>query len=157
MTHFGSRPIVFIMLHLKGGELVDIWTQQPNKYAPPFSAASKLARVTHSISLSCARARVVTYYTEVFGGNAAKASVFDVLHWRLYPRSQGCVWTQDCFFSAHTELQASGPWGDILWIWQNMHWLRIIDYTFQLPQSKFATIQIYPGLQIWSASFSAES
>ncbi len=32
----------------------------------PFSA-----RVTHSISLSCARAQVVTYYTEVFSGLVA--------------------------------------------------------------------------------------
>ncbi len=41
----------------------------------------KLARETHSISLSCALARVVTYYTEVFSGNAAKASVFEDLGW----------------------------------------------------------------------------
>ncbi len=43
---------------------------------PPFSAPSN-SRVTHSISLSCVQAPVVTYYTEVFSGNAAKVSVFD--------------------------------------------------------------------------------
>ncbi len=46
----------------------------------------KLAWVTHSISLSSVRAQVVTYYTEVFGGNAAETLVFDVLGWWLYPR-----------------------------------------------------------------------
>ncbi len=45
-------------------------------------------------------------------------------------QSQGCVWTSDCFFSAHTERKASGPWGDILWIWQKVFWIIIEDYTF---------------------------
>ncbi len=43
---------------------------------PSPQCSFKLARVTHSITLSCVRARVVTYYTEVFGGNVAKTSVF---------------------------------------------------------------------------------
>ncbi len=75
---------------------------------PSLLCSFKLAQVTHSFSLSCVRARVVTYYTEVFSGHAAKMSVFDVLGWWLYPRdtvshlqSQGCVRTLD-FFSAHT-------------------------------------------------------
>ncbi len=46
-------------------------------------------------------------------------------------QSQGCVWTPDCFFSAHTERKASGPRGDILWIWPQVYWIRIADYTFQ--------------------------
>ncbi len=34
-----------------------------------------------NISLSHARARVVTYYTEVFSGNVAKSSIFHDLSW----------------------------------------------------------------------------
>ncbi len=54
---------------------------KPNHFYlhPSLQCSFKLARLTHSISLSCIWARVVTYYTEVFSGNAAKASVFDVL------------------------------------------------------------------------------
>lgn len=37
---------------------------------------------------------------------------------------------QRVFFSVHTEWTASGPWGDIHWIWQNMYWIRITDCTF---------------------------
>ncbi len=65
---------------------------------PSLQCSFKLARVTHSISLSCAGAQVVTYNIEVFGRNAAKISVSDNLGWWLYLRhsvshlqSQGCV------------------------------------------------------------------
>ncbi len=44
---------------------------------------------THSISLSCAWVRVVTYYSEVFSGNMAKASVFHTMGWCLYPSREG--------------------------------------------------------------------
>ncbi len=57
-------------------------------------------------------------------------------------QSQGCVWTPDFFFSAHTRRIASGPWGDILWIWQKVYWLRIIDYTFKRLTSHFCAVSI---------------
>ncbi len=100
----------------------------------------RLAPVTLSISLSCVRARAVTYYTEVFSGTWLKCRYLttwvDGSTWATLfvscLQSQGCVWTPDCFFSAHTERKASGPWGDILWIWQKVYWIRIVDYTFSL-------------------------
>ncbi len=41
------------------------------------------------ISLSCVRAWVVMYYTEVFSENVATVLVFDILGWWLYPRHSG--------------------------------------------------------------------
>lgn len=41
--------------------------------------------------------------------------------------SQGCVWTTDFFFSAHTEQSVSGLWGEIHWIWQKVYWIIIAD------------------------------
>ncbi len=38
---------------------------------PSLQCSFRLTPVTHSISLSCVRARVVTYYTKVFSGNTA--------------------------------------------------------------------------------------
>ncbi len=35
-----------------------------------------------------------------------------------------------CMNTAHTERTAGRPWGDIFWIWQNVYWIRIADYTF---------------------------
>ncbi len=58
----------------------------------------KLAQVTHSISLS----RVVTYYTKVFGGNAAKTSVFDVLA-SLFTEPGLCINTQVFLFQIFSE------------------------------------------------------
>ncbi len=71
----------------------------------------KLAQVTHSISLSCVGAPVVTYYTKVFSGNAAKTSLFDDLGWWLYLRHSVCfLFTEPglcmnnrLFFSVHTQ------------------------------------------------------
>ncbi len=99
---------------------------------PSLQCSFKLASVTHSMSLSCVRARVVTkrrYLTTwewEQGGGSVRATLF-VSHLQ----NQGCVWTPDCFFSAHTEQKASRPWGDILWIWQKVYWIRFIDYAFQ--------------------------
>ncbi len=53
----------------------------------------------------------MTYYTEVFSGNAAKASVFDVLSCWLHPRHSVCfpfteseLWMNTgLFFSAYTQ------------------------------------------------------
>ncbi len=93
---------------------------------PSLQCSFKPVRGMHSISLSCVQAWVVTYYTKVFSGNTAKASVFDDLGWWLYTR--------------HTEWKASGPWGDILWIWQKVYWIIIVDYTFK------------PNFPIWHRS-----
>ncbi len=60
--------------------------------------------VTHSISLFCVRAQVVTYYAELFSGNAAKTLRFDGLGWWLYPSRSVCFpFTEsglcmNCFF-----------------------------------------------------------
>ena len=35
------------------------------------------------------------------------------------------------FFSAHTELTGSGLCGDVRWIWQKVHSIRIADFTFE--------------------------
>ncbi len=96
--------------------------------------------VMHSISLSSVRERVVTYYTKclvemrlnhqylmTWVGGSTWATLFVSCL-----QSQGCVWTLDFFFSAHTGRKASGPWGDILWIWQKAFWIIIVDYTFKL-------------------------
>ncbi len=100
---------------------------------PSLQRSFKLMWVTHSISLSCIRARDATYYTKwVFSGNVAKASVFDVLDWWLYPSHSVCfLFTEPglcvntgLFFSAHTEQKASGPRGDILRIWQKVFWIK---------------------------------
>ncbi len=62
--------------------------------------------------------------------------------WWLYPSHSVCFpftepglcMNTGLFSSAHTERKVSGPWGDILWIWQKMYaqmyWVRISDYTF---------------------------
>ncbi len=82
---------------------------------------------THSISLSykykyklwnavlkcLVKTRLKGQYLTTRVGGSTRTTLFVS---RL--QSQGCVWTPDRFFSAHTERKASGPWGDIHWIWQ---------------------------------------
>ncbi len=110
---------------------------------PLLSVLLQTRWVTQSISLSCARARAVTYYTEVLSGNVAKASVFGDLGWWLYPSHSFCfsftepglcMNTRLFFQRAHTEWKASRLQGDILWIRQKVYWIRIIDCTFKMKQ-----------------------
>ncbi len=84
-----SVPLIFLSSVFKGavcdsGESLLIFELSSQTNTPLLQSSFKLARVTHSISLSCVRARVVTYYTEVFSGNGAKTLVFDILGWWLY-------------------------------------------------------------------------
>ncbi len=80
-----------------------------------------------------------------WSGNAAKASVFDDLGWWLYLRHSVCfLFTEPglcmntgLFLNAHTEWKASGPWGEILWIWQKMFWIRIVGCTFKVGPYSF--------------------
>ncbi len=119
----------FTSLDLKGvvydsGEslLIFVDTQEPKQIHPSPHCSFKLARITHSITLSGVRARVGTYYTEVFSGNAAKTLVFDVLGLSLYPSRSVCFSFTEPGLCMNT---------GTLWIWQKVFWIRIVDYTFK--------------------------
>ncbi len=96
---------------------------------------------TNTPSLQCsfklARVPVVTYYTEVFSGNVAKASVFDDLGWWLYLSRSVCfLFTEPglCMntflFSAHTQNgKLAGREGIFSEFDQKVFWIIIIDYT----------------------------
>lgn len=54
------------------------------------------------------------------------------------------------FFSAHTELTASSPKGDIHWIWQKVRWISINDYTFNDSSEKVVCWYLQSiSTQVW--------
>ncbi len=79
----------------------------------------------HTILKRLVETRLKRWYLTSWVGGSTRAILFVS---RL--QSQSCVWTPDFFFSAHTEQKVSGPWGDILWIWQKVYCIRVVDYTF---------------------------
>ncbi len=66
------RPAFIKSIVYDSGESLLIFelNSQTNKQTPPFSAP------LNSISLSCVWARVVTYYTKVFSGNAENVGIW---------------------------------------------------------------------------------
>ncbi len=101
------------------GENLLIFELNRQTNTPLHSVSFKLVHVTHSISLSCVQAPVVTYYTKAFSGNVTKTSVSDDLCWWqlcLFPvyRDRAVCKHQTPVFSAHTENGKLADCGEIL-------------------------------------------
>ncbi len=91
------------------------------------------------------------YLTSWVGGSAQATLFVSCL------QSQGCVGTPGCFFSAHTELKASGPWGDILWVWQKVFWIIIVDYTFKLSIYNLSIIMEFNKTKLYRKQFTSSA